>query len=296
MKLSFPSLINCPNRAYYSSYCCPTKLAFEMVNADIVIDDTLGYLAGAIFFVKINDKLALIDLNDYYDECSWTYNKEGFHRTGKFYDYEQLNVPIFKRTMITTEKYPDNVYAYGPFLPVNSIDEYKKYLELKNIPVNSEPNKILHTNRLYAAATITRKKAFDNINLKKLLPEVSFDRQRLAKIPHLFRLKNCLASLEIGACPHAQGSGAIEAFMAGVPVISNDMDIMLPYNKKIERNKHYIFVEDDYNNINEAINFVYSNRSEALERAEAIYELFLNTWHPEPLTKWMEQVVEEYYA
>lgn len=295
MKLSFPSLANCPNKGYYSSYCCPTKLAFEIVDADIVIDNSLKYLAGAIFFIKINDKLALIDLNDYYDECSWTY-KGGFHRTGKFYNYEELNVPIFKRTMITTEKYPDNVYPYGPFLPIESIAQYKSYLELKNLPITQKQNRVLHTNRIYAAAVITRKKAFDKINKNKLLPEVEFDTQRLNKISHLSRLRNCCASLEIGACPHAQGSGSIEAFMAGIPVISNDMDIMLPYNKKISKNEHYIFVEDDYNNINEAINFAYSNRVESLEMAEKIYEIFLNTWHPEPLTKWMEQVVEEYYV
>ena len=54
-KLSFP--VSKVNAGYYKTYCYHIRLNFEMVNADIVLDKELNYFAGAIFFIKVNDKL-----------------------------------------------------------------------------------------------------------------------------------------------------------------------------------------------------------------------------------------------
>lgn len=293
MKLTFPT----KKFKYYDTYCYHLRLNFEMVNAKIELDPGLQYLAPAIFYFKINDKLALLDLSDYIDEYNWGINQKDnkFYRINKHYDYKDINVPIFRRTMAIDYDYPDNVFPYGPFIPLKSVQEYEQLISLKNKFDDSNRKKILHTNRIYAGANLTRKQAFAKIDNRLLLNEIEFETQRLNKDQHLQRLETCIGSLEVGSCPNAQGSGAIEGFLTGTPVISNNMDIVLPYNEKLEKDKHYIYIEEDYSNINEAINYVYSNRQDALEKAQRVYELFLNTWHPEKLVPWMESVVETYY-
>lgn len=292
MKLTFPTR----KYKYYDTYCYNLKLNFEMVNAEIELDPHLPYLAPAIFYFKVNDKLALIDYSDFMDEYAWNFNvQKGFFRVKKHYDYNDIKVPIFKRTMAINEEYPDNVFPYGPFMPINSPQEYNYLLSLKDLFKNNKRTKILHTNRIYAAAVITRKIAFSKIDNSKLVSEVSFDKTRLPKTKHLNRLGECIGSLEIGACPNAQGSGAIEGFLTGTPIITNNMDIKLPYNKEINKYEHYIYIEEDYNNINDAINYVYTNKQDALEKAEKVYELFINTWHPSKLVPWITQTIEEYY-
>ena len=86
MKLTFPT----KKHRYYDTYCYNLRLNFEMVNAEIELDPNLPYLAPAIFYFKVNDKLALIDYSDFMDEYAWGFDvKRGFFKVKKHYDILQ---------------------------------------------------------------------------------------------------------------------------------------------------------------------------------------------------------------
>jgi hypothetical protein len=293
MKLDFPT-----NKSrYYDTYCHAFRLTFDVGGIPVNLDPSLEYLAPAIFYVRINGKLVLVDFSDFVDEYSWDWSHaRGFFRLKKHYNYKDIShVPIFKRTMGVEDSYPENVFPHGPMLLLNSVQKYNNLLGVGSSFDFNKRNKILHTNRLYAASQITRKRAFEILDSSKLLSNVEFDSDRVEQNQHLNRLGLRLATLEIGACPNAQGSGAIDAIMTGTPVISNNMDIVLPFGERLQKHRDYVYVEEDYSNINEAINWVYDNRDKVKDMADNSYDLFMRTWHYRKLLKWFEQVVEEWY-
>lgn len=284
---------------YFDGYVRNIEIIFKSIDYPIEYDPTLKHMqtpygpANNIFEIKINGKPALIDLSDKANEFCYKFVNNQDIKLGKMYEYSDYDMPIFKK-MHPNIKYADNVYPYGP-LCMTSLDCYKKLINYKP---NFTDNRILgisHTNRIYASAVLSRKVAFQKIGRCHLDPKVRFEKNRLSQPDHYERLKNCIGCLEIGAFNGAQGTGAIEAFLCGTPVISDNMDMILPYNKKIEKHEHYIFVEDDYNNINEAISYVYTNRKEVIEKAKRVHDLFLKTWHPTKLVKWFDLVTEQYY-
>lgn len=285
---------------YFDGYVRNIETIFKSVNSPIEYDSTLKHMetpygpANTIFEIKINGKPALIDLSDFSNEYCYKCVGGKNILLGKMYEYKDYNMPIFKK-MHPDINYSDNVFPYGPLFFANSLDVYKRLINY--IPKYKVPEKgILHTNRIYGAAVSSRKVAFSKINPNKLNKNVSFEKTRMSQSAHYERLKTCTASLEIGTFNGAQGSGAIEAFILGIPVIADNMDMILPYGKKIEKNLHYIYVEDDYSNINEAINYAYTNRKEAIEMAKRVHALFLETWHPTKLVKWFDLVTEQYYG
>ena len=71
----------------------------------------------------------LADFSDFYDEYNWGFDKTGYKKLGKMYDYDQINIPIFKRTMTVGREYPKHVFPLGPyFVDNNSSPKDLKYL------------------------------------------------------------------------------------------------------------------------------------------------------------------------
>jgi hypothetical protein len=286
---------------YFEDYVKNIEYIFKAANYPIKYSNKLTHMrtpygpACAIFNIEINGKPALIDLSDHSNEYCYKMVCNKKVELGKMYEYKDYDMPIFKK-MHPDITYTDNVYPYGPLMLISSLREYKDLINYKP-DFNKIPTLgISHTNRIYGGAKLTRKVAFSYLHSEKLDNRVSFESSRLPRGQHYGRLRNCAGSLEVGAFSGAQGSGAIEAFLNGIPVISDNMDMILPYNKKISKNEHYIFIEDGYSNINEAINYVYTNRKESVEIAKRVHNLFLETWHPAKLVEWFDLVTEQYYG
>ena len=285
---------------YFDNYVRNIEYIFKAANYPIKYSNKLTHMrtpygpACAIFNIEINGKPALVDLSDHSNEYCYKLGSNEIIELGKMYEYKDYDMPIFKK-MRPSINYADNVFPYGPLVFPTSLKEYISLIEYK--PKYEAPTKgICHTNRIYAGASFTRKIAFRKLDFKKLDSKVKLETERLSRGQHYERLKECTASLEIGAFNGAQGSGSIEAFLNGVPVIADDMDMVLPYGEQITRNEHYIFVENDYSNINEAINYAYTNRKESVEMAKRVHDLFLKTWHPTKLVEWFDLVTEQYYG
>jgi hypothetical protein len=81
----------------------------------------------------------------------------------------------------------------------------------------------------------------------------------------------------------------------GVPVISNDFDIHLPFSAQLIKGEHYIHVYDDYSNINECLEYI-NNKIACEYISIQAYELMMDTCSPEALVGWYEEVIEEYYV
>jgi hypothetical protein len=283
---------------YYDFYVSFIKSIFEAAGEEVVLDGSLDYIVPAAFYVKINGKLAFIEMSDFPDEYNYKITSTGWQRLNKFYDPASLGCPVFKRSMRPNLEYSSNIYPLGPFYVADNktSKNLRTLIDLGNIYQPKTSSLILNTNRVWGGAQHTRKYAFENIQESALSPEVHFDSRRMNIDQHYNRHGELLASLNIsGAHYNSQDIGAPESMFLGCLVISNDFDILLPYNKRLEKGLHYIHVADNYNNITECLNFPYENREKAAEIAYAGHEALINTCSPIALVKWLEQVVENYY-
>jgi len=287
--LSFPAR----KFKYYDFYTSFIKSVFEVGGGDVVIDDTLQYIVPAAFYIKINNKLAFVDLSDFEDGLNRILTKTGWKVTTEWYKPEDLGVPVFKRTMRVGVDYPDNVFAFGPFYVSNNINANDLYILTNTGYIyNSKATKILHTNRVWGGALHTRKLAYS-----KIQQDFDFDTRRLSIPAHYQRHSELAASLNIsGAHYHSQDIGAPESMFLGVPVISNDFDIHLPFSTQLNKNEHYIHVYDDYSNINECLQYIYDHPHTVEDISFNAYDLMKNTCSPTALVAWYTEVVEEYYG
>jgi hypothetical protein len=283
---------------YYEFYTSFIKSIFEVADYKVILDPSLEYLAPAAFYIKINGKLAFVEMSDFDDEHVYKLDtNSGWTRLHKFYEPETLDVPIFKRSMRPNKKYSDNTYPMGPFYVGNNVDnsDLKTLLSYGNIYNPFDNDGIIKTNRVWGGALVTRADAYSKIN-KELIPRATMLEDRLPLYSHWLRHGKCLSSLNIsGASYHSQDIGAVEAMFLGVCCLSNDFDMLLPYNKVLEKGVHYIHIADDYTNINECINYLYDNRNECKDIGNEAYDLMIKTCSPKALADWIINTTEDYY-
>lgn len=242
------------------------------------------------FYAFVNGKKVLFDQSEYYDNQSWRCDEGEMKANYSRYDYS-TDTPIFKRMITKWAEYPENVYPLGPFcqptpkmLAFNSTNKYR--------PNNYK--KLVHTNRVYGNARYTRKIAFSKLNLPK---SIEIDSSRSTVEEYYNRIIHSFGCLNItGASTYTQDSSSIEIMLLGGVVISNSFDILMPFNKAINGNEHYIMISEDYSDINERIVWAFENQKEAYEIAKNGHNLIMETTSPIKRVKWIEEVIEEYYG
>ena len=296
--LEFPSNNGHP---YYKFYTCWIKNVFEVAGAQVKINPELKYLAPAAYFIKVNGKNVFIEFSDFPDEHRYKidYRNSTWRKLDRFYEPEKMDCPIFKRAHRPDYPYLDNVFPMGPFYVADNSkpDSLVKLLSMGNIYDPFKAHKILHTNRVYAGAVLTRKPAYAQIDRDKLLPEVTFDTSRVDLFKHYERHKHLLGSLNIsGAHFTSIDLGPIESMFMGVCTLINDVDLNLPFGKTLTKGEHYLALNKDYSNINEQLNYFYENRAECKDIGDAAYELMQESCHPDAIVQWIAQVTEEYYG
>ena len=281
--IEFPSNSTFPK----NEWNCHIKFlikSFELANYSIRYNNKKQYAPG-LYPIKINNKLIYIDHADHPDNNWYKPNQE---LGGIRYNPINIQRPIFKRCMHTKFKYSKNTYPLGP-LYLKDIKHLQTLLSIGNIynPYNSD--KIIHTGKVYAGANYTRKPIFNQIN------KGIFDKTILPTLKHWQRFSNCISSLNIsGATKYTLDPGQLEPMFLGICIIANDIDSYLPYFKKLDKNLHYVCL-NDFLNINECIDYVYQNRDECKEKGEAVYSLLHNTCTPKPMTDWIIKTTEKYY-
>lgn len=266
---------------------------FKLYGADIKYDKNLSFatkVPGCVqFYAKLNGKLIFIDLQDSPTEHYGNTNIP-------IYEPEKMDCPIFKVAVRPDIKYTDNVYPYGPYQVWRNktTEDLEKFLSYGNTYNPYANNNIINTtSHAYAH---TRAKAYAKLDSSKIYPDIKFIRNRVSQYEHWDRLGNNLGVLNIsGSNTNVVDKAPIEAMWQGVCVIHNDIDILLPHNKRLTKNKHYICLADDYEDINEKINFLYDNRSLAKDMGAEARELMLETSTPKRRTDWMLEVIEQFY-
>ena len=249
------------------------------------------------FEIKINNKLAMIDLQDSPDEYRHSSATLLPIPGSKIYVPENLDMPIFKVAVRPNLHYYKNIYPYGPFHVWNNSNtqDLKKLLSYKNIF-----NPFSNNNLLCTAKNIypkTRGKAFSKLDKNKIYSNINIVNSRVNQYAHWDRHNNCFGVLNIsGSNINTVDKVPIEAMFLGAAVIHNNIDILLPYNKQLTKHEHYFCLADDYSDINEKINYLYDDREHAKEVGEKARNLMLETSTPEMRIKWMIQVIEEYYG
>ena len=304
------ALPNFAGKKWINMYLGSVLVNLELANVKVVIDNSLKFCdsdPGCVAFeAKLNNKKLLIDLHDTPDEYYWKVDHRGFSRTNlsgnssqplipRYYP-EKLDMPIFKIAIRPDKKYAENVFPYGPFVvQYNKDSTLLKYLLNKgNIynPFNS--NKILKP--APANYPHTRVKAFSQINTKLLNPKAQFITTRVTPMQYWDAHGDCISLLNIsGSGPHVVDKAPIEAMMLGVCIIHNDIDIKLPFNKQLEKNKHYLCLNEHYSDINEKINFLFDNRELLKDMGNEARNLIMSTSTPKARMQWMVETVEEYY-
>jgi len=241
------------------------------------------------FFGFINGKKALFDQSEYYDNQSWRCDNGEMKVNYDRYNYS-MDAPIFKRMVTKWAVYPKNIYPLGPFCqPIPKMLAFKT----KNKYTQNNFKKLIHTNRVYGNAMYTRKIAFSKLNLPS---SIEIDSSRTTVEEYYKRIVNSFGCLNItGASNYTQDSSSIEIMLLGGVVISNCFDILMPYNKSINGNEHYIMINEDYSDINERIIWAFENQKEAYEIAKNGYNLMMETTSPIKRVQWIEEIIEEYY-
>lgn len=293
-KVEYPELK--ANSSYLHTYLKFPLNNFLLAGAKISFAKDLHFLGakekGAYVQARINGKPILIDLQDSPREYFGFIYKDKY----KAYDPTKLNMPIFKVNVRPDIKYANNIFPYGPYHVWNNktTKDLEKLLSYGNDYDPYANNYIINTtSTMYPH---TRKKAYSNLDYNKIYKDIQFIRNRVPQYQHWDRLSNCLGVLNIsGSNSTVVDKAPIEAMWRGVCVIHNDIDILLPHNKQLIKNKHYICLAEDYSDINEKINYLYDNRDMAKEMGVEARELMISTSTPESRVAWILQKVEEYY-
>ena len=293
VKVEYPNLIG---GNYLNTYLKFPLNNFLLSGAEVSFVKDLKFLneskKGAYVQIRINNKPALIDMQDAPREYYGVIYEERY----KAYNPTTLNMPIFKVNMRPDIKYNDNIFPYGPYQVWNNKTtvDLEKLLSYGNDYDPHANNCIINTTSVMY--NNTRKRAYSKLDYGKIYKDIKFIRNKVPQYQHWDRLSNCLGVLNIsGSSANVVDKAPIETMWRGVCIIHNDIDILLPHNKQLVKNEHYICLADNYSDINEKINYLYDNRDLAKEMGAEARELMLTTSTPERRVEWMLQVVEEYY-
>jgi hypothetical protein len=291
MNVEFPVLIS--NGKNIDTYVKFAVNNFILAGAKVTNSRDLRFatnVPGCVqFHARIAGKPIFIDLQDSPTECMGNTNYQ-------IYEPKSLDMPIFKVAVRPDIKYESNIFPYGPFHVWNNktTKDLEKLLSYGNNYNPYANNSIINTTACMYPKT--RKIVYSKLDYNKIYKNIQFIRNRVPQYHHWERLSNCLGVLNIsGSNTNVVDKAPIEAMWRGVCVVHNDIDILLPHNKQLTKNEHYICIADDYSDINEKINYLYDNRDLAKEMGAKARDLMISTSMPERRLEWILEKVEEYY-
>ena len=249
---------------YINGYFLATVSEFELAGFKIELDNSLHYSSPCLH-LKINNKPIMIDLSDFPDNFHKKAQNRQIVNNGEAYKPEELNMPIFKTAYRPDIAYPKNIFPYGPYYieDARNRDVFNTLINLGNIynPINN--NNLIKTYKLFGTNVWnTRGIANKQLDKNKLNKNINIVSSRVDTLAHWKRHGDCFSMLNIsGSGKHTVDKNPIQAMLLGVCILHNDIDIMLPFNKRLQKDEHYISINDNYTNIVERINYAYENRT-----------------------------------
>jgi len=222
------------------------------------------------FIITIDDQEVLIDFSDFPDVY---HNVDKYKVCFKFHCNDRI---LQEHTNI------------HPIIPVSFYDWYKYYELEREIEYTCNTDRILSNQRPYAGALERRrhvqallKQNFQGIDTR-IYPQEDF-----------WKLINeCLVSVCVpGARNDILDRGQLQQMAFGCCTISPKINDCLSYNAEIIPGTHYIECAPDYSNLIEKIEWVKSNRKQALEIGNTAKKLFEETCTPKVLWQWIKEVL-----
>ena len=193
MKVEFPP--NGSGVRYYHNHILFFRNMFELAGINTTISTDLKVIAPAIFYVKINDKLVLIDYSGGENEYALKYTKNTgtIYTNQRKFEPENLNIPIFKAQLKPTNTYK-NIFALPPLTVVRDRSQrnthFEKLFTAKNRYNPYKYNDIICTNRFHMNAAFTRQVAISKIDKAKIPLDINIIRNRIDMLSHYKIFRN----------------------------------------------------------------------------------------------------------
>jgi len=199
-----------------------------------------------------------------------------------------------------------NVFPIGPMFildrtrgnrrVIEGVEPFEEYFKFrKTFNYDCTGNKILNKQRIYGLAITRRKKVQGMLKAKyrgNVITEFTPSYKDYWK-----EQENCLAVVCVpGASENSLDRGQIESIGLGVCTISPEINISLPYNNKLIKDKHYIACKGNYSDLIEKIEWCKSNRKQCAQIGQNAKKLFDDSCLPTQHWDWIMQCVTTFYG
>ena len=263
MKVTLP-LFSYPRKEYHERYVQYLIKIFRY-GGGIVSLNGIDYDGRFIF--EVNGKKAYMDYSDH----------------PSINPKRDESIPYFK--FHCHEKYLalPNIHPFSP----TSFYEWERFRRLeKQIKYTAKGYKIINKQKPYGNATIRRRevrsilkrKYANNVEIKPDSEQVIFWKD----------INDCLVSVFVpGAYNFMLDRGHIQYMAFGCCTISPFLKDVLPYNRNIIPNIHYIQCRDDYSDLINIIEWCKHNRQTCIDIGADAKKLFDQTSRPSVLVKWV---------
>lgn len=202
-------------------------------------------------------------------------------------DFKKLDTeqkPLFKFHYRGRRK---NVFAFPPI----SFNNWRLYNRLKdNIKYKAEGHISSRQKKDYKIYHIMREKIqqFLSDTFKNVQTEIIPNR-----VKYWNEINNCSVAVFVPGATNNMLDRAQWQYMAfGCCTISPRLPEILPFNKKIISDVHYIKCKDDYSDLKEKVEGCQENPKKCIEIGKNAQKLFLDTCTPEKILKWMEKCLK----
>jgi len=195
--------------------------------------------------------------------------------------WNKSRVPLFKFHFKPHHKKLKNIY---PFLPVCFYDWNDLNL---NIQYKAIGNTVLNCQKPYAGA-LARRNA-----LREILKDYPVDYSITDQHTYWKKVNNCLVSVHVpGQNNNMLDRAQLQLMAFGCCTISPKLPEILPFNKSLIPNIHYIQCNDDYSDLTDKIDWCMENREKCIEIGNNVKDLFRSYFKPEKLIEYMEEIIK----
>lgn len=259
----------------------------ERAGIDVrLVDDTESvyvskdeWTKGLKIFCELNSKSIIIDFSD-------------FSRRQSADEYPQT--PYFKFQCPNGNK-PMNIFPCGPvFIMPEASGTVDNYFNIKrNFKYECSTDVVLNKQTPRAGALRRRKEAQSILSkVKDVDITIESDKNTFWK-----KHENCLSTICIpGACEDSLDRGHYELLGLGVCVISPPIPILLPWNKELIPNVHYIAIKHNFSDLIEKINWCKSHKEKCTKIGHNAKKLFDTSFTPERTWEWILKCTNEFYG
>lgn len=250
------------------------------VEVKLVKNSETVFLIDTIVSCELNNKQIIFDYSDF---------------TFKKVSKEYANIPYFKFQCPIEDK-PKNVFPCGPIFVYapNTKQTLKKYFNIvEKFNYISTDSMILCKQTPKGNALVRRRnvqkvllKNYNNVDIN-----IEQNKERFWKLH-----EKCLCGVCVpGACENSLDRGQYELMGLGVCVISPKIPVLLPWDKVLIPNEHYIAAENNFSDLCEKVNWCENNKDECTKIGQNAKSLFKAHFTPTKSWEWIKKCTGDFY-